>query len=62
MLKMSAERATSLAVKHAHVQVGWKHQEAVKTLEEQRKERAKGYWEAKKKLIKARQQAVTEEA
>ena len=43
-------------------QVGWKHQEAVKTLEQQRKERAKGYWEAKKKLVKARQQAVAEEA
>ena len=42
------------------MQVGWKHQEAVAGLEAARKERAAGYFEAKKKLQKQRAQAVSE--
>ena len=35
-------------------QVGWKHQEAVAELEAARKEKAKAFYEAKKKQIAAR--------
>merc|ERR1712060_674470 len=33
-------------------EIGWKHQEAVKKLEEARKEEGKAYWDTKKKLLK----------
>ena len=39
-------------------QVGWKHQEAVKELEEVRKARSKDYYAAKKKLQSLKTKAV----
>ena len=44
------------------LQVGWKHQEAVATLEEKRKVKAQAYYEAKKKLNALRQKAAAESA
>jgi len=41
-------------------QVGWKHQEAVKTLEEARKVRSSAYYQAKKKLNALRAKAVSQ--
>lgn len=38
--------------------VGWKHQEAVKDLEEVRKVRSKDYYAAKKKLQSLRTKAI----
>lgn len=40
------------------LQVGWKHQEAVKELEEARKVRSSEYYAAKRKLRALREQAV----
>ena len=41
-------------------QVGWKHQEAVKTLEEARKVRSSAYYQAKKKLNALRAKAAAQ--
>ncbi len=41
-------------------QVGWKHQEAVKTLEEARKVKSSAYYQAKKKLNALRAKAVSQ--
>ena len=40
-----------------HVQVGWKHQEAVKELEAKRKVKSQAYYQAKKKLTALRSKA-----
>ena len=40
------------------LQVGWKHQEAVKELEEVRKVRSKDYYAAKKKLQSLKTKAI----
>ena len=44
--------------------MGWKHQEAVKTLEEARKVRSSAYYQAKKKLnaLRAKAAAQVEDA
>ena len=52
MLKMSMDVSC--------LQVGWKHQEAVKGLEEKRKVKAQAYYQTKKKLVALRQKAAQE--
>ena len=42
------------------LQVGWKHQDAVKELEEKRKVRSAAYYEQKKKLNALRTKAAAE--
>jgi large subunit ribosomal protein L13Ae len=42
--------------------VGWKHQEAVKELEEKRKVKSQAYYQAKKKLNALRQKAIQQSA
>ncbi len=44
------------------LQVGWKHQEAVKELEEKRKVKSQAYYQAKKKLTALRQKAIQQSA